>query len=284
MAVINIVCDEANNGWIYSQFIEQFKKYSDHQVLVNAKSGYNLVHYLPYYNVPEEPFHPATAWFSHMETSDPLKTKFTSAAQMVDFAISHSKKYADLLLGLGMTNVKQIMPGVDFNKFKQRVVRKDQRNKLVVGYIGRQYTSTNRKNPGLLKAIGGLPFVELRSTGGKVPAEKMPAFYADLDIICQTSLIEGGSMSITEGLSVGVPIICYDGVGVANEFNTGVIKIPFNDERAFLAEINNIWVNKKHILFNTKECMTKMLEQVKPFTWKNFVKSHDEIWENIVKK
>jgi len=273
---INIMCSDPT--WIYGQFIEEFKKHSAFNIVVNAKKGFDLVHYLPYYEVPAEPFHPCTSWHSHQELTEPLKNKFVSSAQIVDYAISHSKKYADLLKGLGMTNIEQVMPGVDGSKYKQRAVRKDKRDRLVVGYIGRQYTSTNRKNPSLLQALGKLPFVELRSTGGKIVPDKMPAFYADLDVVVSPALIEGGPMAMLESQMVGVPFVCYDNVGTAGEFEAGIIKVPYNDEKAFTMELHKIWSNKRHEEWNTTKYMGMMRAQVADFTWRRFVDKHDIIW------
>ena len=51
----------------------------------------------------------------------------------------------------GINNLAQIMPGVDLDKFQLRSWDRKLHEKLVVGYIGRQYSSSNRKNPNLLK-------------------------------------------------------------------------------------------------------------------------------------
>lgn len=281
MATINIVCDEADSGWIYSKFIKEFVNHSCNKILVNAKTNFDIAHYLPYYNAPGTPHLLSTAWISHQEVREPLKTKFISVAKSVNMAISHSKKYMDLLLSNDIIKTTQIMPGIDFDIFKQRSANRPGRNKLVVGYIGRQYASSNRKNQNLLSKISKLPFVEMRATNGKIPQNKMPHFYADLDIVCQTSIVEGGSMAITEGLAVGIPIICYDSVGVANEFDTGVIRVEFNNESMFISKLNEFWTNKMFLQYNDKQLMDKMYEQVKDFSWKNFVKKHDDVWRSI---
>lgn len=280
---INIICDEADNGWIYSEFIKQIKRYSKHTILVNArnKNTYDVVHWLPYY-LQKPTNKPSTCWSSHQEAKNPLKSKFISAAKGVSVAISHSKKYADILKQNEVKNVKQIIPGVDLVEYKMRDAhRKETTEKLIVGYSGRTYQSSNRKNPGLLKQIGKLPFVDFRPTDGKIEQKNMPEFYANCDIIVQPSLIEGGSLAIQESLAVGVPILCFKSVGVADEFSHGVIKVPFNNSKDFLSRLEIIWKTKSYLTWREAGRMNLMRKQVKHQTWERFVRLHDIVWRSL---
>ena len=283
---INIICSEANGGWIYTQFIEQFKKYSKHEILINSKESCDVCYALPYYEPFPKNAKCKTAWFSHQETKNPLKDKFIAVGKELDFCFSHSKKYEGVLIksGVNAEKIKQVMPGVDLEKFTQRSTQLEARDKLVVGYIGRHYTSTNRKNIALLQKIMKLPFVELRATEGKISADQMPSFYADLDLVVNTATTEGGPLAIIESLAVGVPIMCYEDVGVANEFNTGCLRIPFNNENIFLARIEDFWKVGVYKHFRKKNMMDKMRKQVELFTPERFVSEHDKIWEALVKK
>ncbi len=276
---VNIICSDPT--WIYGQFIEQFKKHSKNTILLNVKNDYDIIHFLPYYEQYKVKC-PATAWFSHQELKSPLKDKFISAGKEVDFCFSHARQYASVLRNSGIDErkIEQIMPGVDLEKFRQRKAMQD-RKKLVIGYVGRQYTSSNRKNPELLKKIAKLPFVELRATDGKVPAEKMPEFYAGLDLTISPATIEGGPMSILESLAVGVPILCYEGVGVADEFRIGCFRIPLGNEERLFEQLEDFWAAGVYKHFGRQELMNKMLDQVKEFTWERFVERHDKIWERI---
>jgi len=280
---VNIISSDPT--WIYGQFIEQFKKYSKYEILLNAKSGYDLVHFLPYYEQYKVNY-PSTAWFSHQELKNPIRDKFISAGKEVNFCFSHSNKYANILYkgGIDKSKIKQVMPGVDLDKFKQREQLPDNRNKLVAGYVGRQYTSSNRKNPNLLYKFAKLSFVEFRATDGKIPENEMPKFYADLDITISPATVEGGPMSILESLAVGVPILCYENVGVSDEFGIGCFRTPFGDEERIFDQLENFWTAKIYKHFNKTELMNKMREQVKEFTWANFVKAHDEVFDDIINK
>lgn len=280
---INIICSDPT--WIYGQFIDQFKKHSEHDIYVNIKMGYDLVHYLPYYEVPKNPFSPCTGWFSHMEQKEPLKTRFFSAAKQVNVAIGHSKKYTDLLKRMGIRNTQQVMPGVELDKFKPNSdlysYNVDQKRPLIVGYVGRAYSSSNRKNPSLIDKISKLPGIDFRATNGKILAEDMPNFYNSVDLIVSPSIVEGGPMAVQEALAVGKPIVCFQSVGVSDEFDFGLIKVPDFSEDKFIQAVEN-WRDGTLILNPPKvSAINNMRNQVLPFTWENFVKRHDEIWESL---
>ena len=280
MMKINIVCDEAAGGWIYSKFIEKFKKHSIHEILVNSKDSFDVAHYLPYYNIPKKLPNLSTAWFSHMEQKEELKSKFITSAQKVNVAISHSKKYADLLSRMGVKNVIQIMPGVDLLKFVPSNYVVDNKS-LVVGYVGRAYSSSNRKNPELLDKITKIKDIELKITGGKISEDKMPDFYNSVDLVISPSKIEGGPMAIQEALACGKPIVCFQSVGVVDEFNHGLIKIADFNEDNFIKAIED-WCDGKLVLNPPKaSSVEKMRSQVLKYTWENFVNEHDKVWSKL---
>lgn len=280
---INIVCDDY--GWVYDKFVKSFQKYSSHTIVRNSKEKCDVTHYIPYYSVTDSKhiLHPCTAWFSHRESKDPLKSKFLSAAQIVDVAISHSAKYATWLRDQGQHNVIQLIPGVDLERFKLRgqLYRKNLKI-LSVGYVGRSYSSSARKNPKLLDAVSRLNYIDLRTTGGKMSTKQIPAFYQTQDLIISPATTEGGPMCIQESLASGVPVICYEDVGVANEFNDGIIRVPFNDTKAFIKRIKEFLDNKEYEWYGQEGVQKQMRAQVEGQTWEKFVYEHDKVWEMIV--
>lgn len=288
MVVVNIICDEADGGWIYSQFIAQFKKYSKHIIAVNETKPekYNVSHCLPYYTFPGKIKNkPSTSWQSHQEKSGALHNKFIAVAKEVDVAISHSQKYATMLRdNHNLSSVISVIPGVDLDKFKQRGTRRSNNSdKIIVGYIGRQYTSSDRKNPKLLDRISKLPYVEFRTTSGNVSQGKIPKFYAGLDLVISPASIEGGPMAIQESLAIGVPILCMENVGVSNEFGLGVIKALNNDD--FIEKLCLVYSDKTHIKYwRSQNIMNRMRSQVESQTWEKFVSEHDKIWDMITNK
>lgn len=278
---INIVCSEAAGGWIYSKFIEEFKKHSKHEIVVNYGGEADICHALPYY----EPLPPKakfkTAWLSHQEDRTDLNKKFVQVAKAVDVGISHSKKYAAVLRDqYHCNNIVSVLPGVDLDVFTRRDTVIPANGKMVVGYIGRQYTSSNRKNPTLLDKISKLPFVDFRTTGGKLKADQVPGFYRSLDVTISPATIEGGPLAVQESLACGVPIIVMKDVGVASEFKDGVIKAE--SDLDFIARLKDMYLSKQHLThWRSPSVMNRLRSQVKEQTWKKFVEEHDRVWDMI---
>lgn len=279
---INVVCNDS--GWIYDRFIEAFKKHSRHKIIRNSKRPADVTHYIPYYEVPKaaQLSSKTTAWFSHQEvTNKALHNKFLSAGTLVDCAISQSAKYMRVLQQNGAQWVEQVMPGVDLDQFTLDKAIYPDKEKMVVGYVGREYSSSNRKNPQLLSAIAKMPHIEFITTGGKLKLADIPNFYGKIDLLVSPALVEGGPMCIQESLAMGKPVLCYDDVGVANEFKMGVITVPFNNSNMFLRTINEIRLNKIYRTWYNDRMAQETRAQVEKYTWEKFVEAHDEIWEKL---
>ena len=60
-----------------------------------------------------------------------------------------------------------------------------------------------RKGRHLVEELRKLPFVEVLTTEGKMPEEELPAFYQRLDYVLIPATVEGGPMSLSEGLAMG---------------------------------------------------------------------------------
>ena len=281
MARVNIVCSDF--GWCYDQFVAAFKKYSTHTILRNSKERCDVVYYLPYYEYKKTDV-PCAAWFSHMEDRKDLKNKFLFVAQQVNVAISQSRKYAKVISDLGVKNVVQVMPGVDLDKFVMRKPKNRDNAKMIVGHVGRAYQSSARKNPSLIKKISKLPYVDFRCTNGKLSMDQLPAFYADLDILVSPSKIEGGPMCLVEAAAVGVPSIAFKEVGIADEFDFGMFKVDGMNDDAFLAELEQIWLQKRHRDWYYIDTMQKTRDQVLDKTWNNFVLEHDKVFTELSKE
>lgn len=281
---VNIICSEARNGWIYSKFISQLQAYSKNQIMLNAKEPCDINHCLPYYDFNDNIKHPCSIWLSHQEQRTDLYNKFIYATKNADIAFSQSKKYMDLMISQGTKNIVQIIPGVDLHKFHLRSHDRPPKDKLVVGFVGRQYSSSDRKNPKLLNKINKLPFVAFMATEGRIREADLPRFYSQCDIIVSPSFAEGGPLCLTEGLATGTPILCFAGVGMSNEFSHGVIKVPFGDDNAFINRLNEFWDLKEYLVFRKLDTMKLLRGQVEQFTWENFVKKHDAEWNKLCKQ
>lgn len=252
---VNIIYEA---GWVLENFAKQLKKHLDYIVLQQNPSKYSINYFMPYYLLKTGPWK-SIGWFTHQEEKPDLKAKFEWAARKSNFCISHSKKYVDLLRGWGIKNVEQITPGISLDVYKPKVV---------LGYVGRLYTSTDRKNPNMLKFIQSLPFVTLKVTNGKIAEKDMPDFYNSLDAVFVPSTIEGGPMCITEGLACGKPIIAPRGVGVVDEYNVGIIKYEKNNIDDVLRVVKQIYDKK-----------LELRKVVEDHTWVKFAKRHDKVFK-----
>lgn len=280
---VNIISSDGL-GWIYGTFIRKFGLYSRHKIYLNAVAGEkcDIQFLLPYYEHNKHTKHPFTTWQSHQEQKDPLKSKFISAAKQADWCMSPSLKYIKVLNQNGVTKASQVKHGVDLDVFKPRTSNRPSSDKLVLGWVGRSYQSTSRKNEQLLRKLAALDFVDIVVTGGKMKESEMPEFYHSLDAVVSPSLIEGGPMCITEGLACGVPILCFAGVGVADEFEHGVLRVPFKDEPAFIQRVKDFWTNMEHQYYRQPDQIQLLRSQVENHTWKLFIEEHDKIWSSLV--
>jgi len=90
------------------------------------------------------------------------------------------------------------------------------RDKLILGVCGRAYKS-GRKRMGWVEDLQAIPGVEIRTTGGKIAAADMPAYYDGLDYLVVIADNEGGPKPVVEALARGCPVIAPD-VGYSWDF------------------------------------------------------------------
>lgn len=286
---VNIVCGEINAGWIYGRFYRELKKYSASlpgvSVVTNEKdqAKYDIVHFIPYYEYHEGYAHGSisTAWFSHREEKrKDLKDAFSTAAQGVDAAFSHSKKYADLIKENNWKpecDIYQVVPGVG-NEFKAKL---SENKKLTVGYVGRSYISTDRKNTSFVNMLAQVcrkNGIDFKITGGKMDYGKIPNFYAQSHLIVSPATIEGGPMSLLEAIKCGKPFLCLDGVGMADEFEDdfpGVIAVG-NEE-----DIVNTILKFDFKKYNRMNMLSEISSHPKIRTWEEFAKDHFNVWQAL---
>ncbi len=278
MLDINVIATGSDLQWIYGTFVEKFKEYSKYKIEVNSYRRSKITHYLPYWLVPDEVCevkHPSTTFCSHPANM----AKFIDAAKEVNYAITMNEVYTKLLIDKGINNVMKIVPGVDFEQFKLRQGKEKHRDeKLVVGFIGRIY---GRKRPDILSQIEDLDFVDFRSTNERLDKDEIPGFISELDLIVSPSTMEGGPMAILEGLASGVQILCFENVGLSDDFETGVITVsPIGDSKAFIQRLKEFYANDERSIYLNKAIMHKMSSQVP--TWKYFVERHDEVWSELL--
>jgi glycosyltransferase involved in cell wall biosynthesis len=193
-------------------------------------------------------------WFTHKENDS-----FELIAREMDFAVSQAKRYVPLLRPRsGQTFV--IPAGIDLDSFVP---------KLRLGVVGRSYES-GRKGEELMAAVKELRFVEVVHTEGKLAPEELPAFYNTLDFILITSRVEGGPLSLTEGLACGKPAIAPD-VGMVPEFSEGIHRFDADRPETLFTLLEGLYRDR-----------LRLRQQVEHMTWENFARRHAESFASVL--
>ena len=266
MKTINVIYPK--DGWILERMAHAIGSNLDNVRLLpaNTEKISELIneprvinYYINYYFFREKSKNPDLVWFTHIEESRPELVKhFSWALSNCDYGIFNSKKY-HAASGLSKNRSCVIHPGVEQNIFS---------NRLVLGVIGRPYNKTNRKNPGLLQKINDLDFVDLRFTGGDLPQEHLPIFYRMIDYVLTTSSIEGGPMSLLEGLAAGKKSIFPKNVGLWEEFKDHVITYDLDNFEGLVRLLRKLHRKKLALTNLVRHC-----------TWEQFAESHRKVFE-----
>jgi hypothetical protein len=172
------------------------------------------------------------AFFTHYDETQ----QFLERARAVDFCVSMSKLYADWLRGQGITRVEHIPMGFDAHRYRPR---------LVLGVVGK--LDHPRKGRHLVERLRQLPFVEVRATEGQVTDAELPDFYQGLDYVLIPATVEGGPMSLLEGLGMGKPVLAPEGVGMVPEFpeTEHVLRYPAGDAEALVRLVTACYEKKR---------------------------------------
>ena len=243
------------DGWILDKIGEYLINGIDYAVVdLDFNKPYDLTYFMHYSMVRPCNSKIVGAYFTHRANK-----QFEEKAKEVNFAVCMNERYKKVIENI--TDNYVIYQPTDLEKFKP---------KLVLGFSG--ILNSGRKGKDLLDMVTKLPFVDLKMTLGKGLEKNMNKFYNSLDYILITSTIEGGPMSLTEGLACGKEIITSD-VGMVDQFKD--CKYVHIYDR-----------NKPETLTNLlKELYQKKLEirkTVEKYSIKNFVDEHKKLFEKLV--
>jgi len=82
------------------------------------------------------------------------------------------------------------------------------KDRLVLGFCGREYHKTNRKRFSWIERIRMIDKrVDVVFTNGEYKQEDLPDFFKSIDYLVVTSSIEGGPFPVIESLAIGKPVI-----------------------------------------------------------------------------
>ncbi len=198
------------------------------------------------------------AFFTHLDE----RQGFLERARAVDCCVCMAKTYADWLTERGVANVVHIPMGFDGERYRPR---------LVLGVVGT--LDHPRKGRGLVERLQSLPFVDVRVTEGKVPEAELPAFYQVLDYMVIPGTVEGGPMSLLEGLGMGKPVIAPRGVGIVPEIGASeyVRLYPAGDAEALVRLVTASYEEK---------CRPRRL--VEERSWDRWAADHERLFRRLL--
>jgi hypothetical protein len=142
------------------------------------------------------------AFFTHLDEGH----GFLQRALQVDLCVCMCRLYADWLRERGVARVAHVPMGFDSYRYRPR---------LVLGVIGR--LDQPRKGRHLVERLRQLPFVEVAATEGQLREEQLCEVYQRVDYVLIPATVEGGPMSLLEGLAMGKPVIAPESVGIVPE-------------------------------------------------------------------
>lgn len=194
-------------------------------------------------------------YFTHQEND-----RFVDIARQMNFAVSMSEKYAAVLKPV-CTRTVVVPPGVDLKAYTPKI-------RLAVS--GRFYPS-GRKGEDLVEIIRALPYVEVLTSEGRLSPEQMPEFYNSADFVFIPSKLEGGPMSLLEGLACGKEIIAPD-VGMVPEFQAGVHRYDRDDPETL-----------RRLLEGLHRKRLEIRKSVENLSWEKFAQRHLELFISLAR-
>jgi glycosyltransferase involved in cell wall biosynthesis len=222
------------------------------------KRSSKIVYYINYslYNRPSGMID--VAFFTHYDGTQ----QFLERARLVDHCVCMAQLYSNFLRARGVSNVTHIPMGFNYYRYRPR---------LVLGVIGR--LEHPRKGRHLVEQISKLPYVEIIVTHGQVLEEDLRDLYQRLDFVLIPATVEGGPMSLLEGLALGKPVIAPEGVGIVPEFarSRHIQRYPAGNLEALIQILSTCYQQK---LESTR--------LVQDRTWDRWAEEHHHLFMDLL--
>lgn len=251
--ILSRVYDEMKKHFLESNFYS-FERNSNFTRLVNRWGYINYYLWFPVFLKTDAV---DVLMFCHMNSE-----KMIEYACEADYIVTMNTKYYDMFNKLNKP-CSTVFFGVD-KQFKCKL-------KLLVA--GKNYSNIDRKNIKLLNMVRELSFVDVVFTNGQHKFEELPDLYNSCDYVFVPSKIEGGPMSLIEGLACGKKVIIPPDVGMAQDFLDGIIPYENNNFESLYSVLKNLYMEKKKI--------SKLVEHL---SWSNFCNENKRILEMVYNK
>lgn len=252
------------DGWILEQLARRLVSKLPYAIFVPQSPrelpNTKIAYYVNYALWDQPSQYLDVGFFTHYENQH----AFLDRARAMDHCISMSKKYADMLSKNGIEHVDHIRMGCDFYRYRPT---------LRLGIFSK--LEHPRKGADLVSAVRGLPFIEIVTTEGKVAPSDLRNVYESVDYVLIPATVEGGPLSLLEGLAMGKPIIAPTDVGMVPEFVDDRFVIQYMPGNvASLEEV-------LHRCWNQKLAARRMVEDR---TWDHWAAEHDHLFRRLLKK
>ena len=184
-----------------------------------------LLGYFEYQKLPRDWSGQLAANFTHREEEPPNNAKarlWDRVAERVQLRVTMAQMYWEILAPYGPTAL--VHQNLEREHFT--LAKREKRPRLVCGFSGYTYAN-HRKGEDMVRRIIESEIgqrVEWRASGRgwPVPTKRytwaqMPAFYQGLDVLVNTSRVEGGPLPPLEALACGVSVVIPRRVGLLDE-------------------------------------------------------------------
>ena len=199
-------------------------------------------------------------FFTHRDDNQ----HFLERARDLDFSVCMSKIYADWLQAQSIKTVVHIPTGFDSYRYRPQ---------LVLGIVG--LLEHPRKGKHLVDRVRMLPFADVRVTDGLISDAQLRDFYQAVDYLLIPATVEGGPLSLLEGLGMGKSIIAPEGVGMVPEFpeSTAIRRYPTGDGDALVRLLTECYHEK-----------CRGYDLVRNRTWDHWAESHHHLFRRLLKE
>lgn len=250
------------DGWILERLARRLVAKLPYAEFIHPgtqpSAGVALIYYVNYFLYSGPSGCMDVGFFTHLDESN----QFLERARSLDFCVCISRKYEAWLRQHCVEKVTCIPMPFDSYRYRPR---------LVLGVIG--LLDHPRKGRHLVEEVRKLPFVQVIATEGKLPEDQLLDLYERLDYVLIPSTVEGGPMSLLEGLGMGKPIIAPDEVGMVPEFEVTehVRRYPTGDVNALLDLV--------------RQCFEQKLDRrrlVQDRTWDRWAEGHHALFAKLL--
>jgi glycosyltransferase involved in cell wall biosynthesis len=259
-ALVQVVGPE--DGWVLERLAHRLARKLPYAAFVpdapRPVTGTQIAYYVNYalYRGPSGLID--VGFFTHEDEAQ----DFLPRARRMDYCVCMSRLYADGLKARGVQGVAHIPMGFDAYRYRPR---------LILGVVGR--LDHPRKGRALVERLRRLPFVEVVVTDGQHPEDRLWDLYQRLDYVLIPATVEGGPMSLLEGLGMGKPVIAPEGVGMVPEFGptAHILRYPAGDAEA-LAEVVTACYREKQ----------ERARLVADRTWDSWAEGHHRLFMRLL--